>query len=270
MEERRRRPLPQVLQLHQQFTSVVTPSRVDRALGQVADGGVRLELVEGAIGPVEDPPEVVERVTVTPGAQRGQAGSELENGQQVTELDREDDGFGLAGEGLCDILIAAEAGQLRLSDRGPGGPDRKLVAICGALAAIVLLPIAAEATTSQTIHMNGVPIDVGPAGCVPGDLIISGNGVLHMTVNNAGDSWITGTVEGPATVTGSTGATLFSGHAAAWFGSENNAQNNVQHFIANADGTLANGTPVHIHQEGQFTVNAQGIPTVTRVTVTCG
>jgi hypothetical protein len=146
---------------------------------------------------------------------------------------------------------------------------RKLMAVCGALAAVLLLPVAAEATTSTTIHLAGAPIDVGPAGCVGGDLLISGNGVLHMTVNNAGDSWVTGTVEGLATVTDAGGVTLFSGHAAAWFGSENNAQNNVQHFIANANGTLANGTPLHIHQEGQFTVNAQGVPTVTRVTVTC-
>jgi hypothetical protein len=143
---------------------------------------------------------------------------------------------------------------------------RKLVVmVCGALAAVLLTPIAAEATTVQTIHLTGVPIDVGPAGCVPGDLVISGNGVLHMTVNNAGDAWITGTVEGAATISGST----FSGHAVAWFGSENNAQNNVQHFIANASGTLADGTSLRIHQEGQFTVNAAGLPTVTRVTVTC-
>ncbi len=147
---------------------------------------------------------------------------------------------------------------------------RKLMAVCGALAAIVLLPVAAEATTTQTIHLTGVPIDVGPAGCVPGDLFISGNGVLHITVNNAGDSWTTGTVEGAATVPDGRGGTLFSGHAAAWFGIEDNAQSNVQHFTANADGTLTNGTPVHIHQEGQFTINAQGIPTVSRVTVTCG
>ena len=146
---------------------------------------------------------------------------------------------------------------------------RKLVAVCGALAAVLLLPIAVEATTTQTIHLTGVPIDVGPAGCLPGDLVVSGNGVLHMTVNNAGDSWITGTVEGPATIVDGGGNTLFTGHAAAWFGSEDNAQNNVQHFTANAVGTLANGTSLRIHQEGQFAVNARGLPTVTRVNVTC-
>lgn len=141
---------------------------------------------------------------------------------------------------------------------------KRLLTILGVVVAVLLLPVAAEATTTQTIHVNGVPIDVGPAGCVPGDLMINGNGVLHMTVNNAGDVWVTGTLEGAATATG------FSGHAAAWFGVEDNAQNSVNHFIANAVGTLSDGTPLTIHQEGQFTVNANGIPTVTRVTTTCG
>jgi hypothetical protein len=140
-----------------------------------------------------------------------------------------------------------------------------LVIVCCALGAVLLTPIAAGATTSQTIHLNGFPIDVGPSGCFAGDLWISGNGVEHMTINNAGDFWITATLEGSATVPGTT----FSGHATAWFGVENNARNFVNHFTANAVGTLADGTSVRIHQQGQFTVNAQGVITVNHVTVTC-
>jgi len=139
-----------------------------------------------------------------------------------------------------------------------------LVTILGAVGAVMLPAAVAEATTTQTIHLTNTPIDVGPAGCVPGDLVISGNGVLHMTTNNAGDFWETGTLEGAATATG------FTGRAVAWFGVEDNAQNSVNHFTANATGTLSDGTSLTIHQEGQFTVNANGIPTVTRVTVTCG
>jgi hypothetical protein len=138
-----------------------------------------------------------------------------------------------------------------------------LLAILGAFGA-ALLPTAAGATTTQTIHLTGVPIDVGPAGCVPGELFISGNGVLHMTTNNAGDFWETGTVEGAATATG------FTGHATAWFGVEDNAQNSVNIFTTNAVGTLSNGSSLTIHQQGTFTVNANGIPVVTRVTTTCG
>ncbi len=141
-----------------------------------------------------------------------------------------------------------------------------------AIAAVLSLGLSgltatpAQATTTQTIHFNGVPIDVGPAGCGLGDLVITGNVVEHTTLNNAGDFWITATAEGSATVTGGG----FSGHAAAWFGGEFNKQNTVTHFIADANGTLADGTVLRIHQEGQFTVNAQGIPVVSRVTVTCG
>lgn len=144
---------------------------------------------------------------------------------------------------------------------------KKILSLVVALAALMLVPIVAEATTSVTIHLSGQPIDVGPAGCVPGDLVITGNGVLHQTINNAGDTWITGTLEGSVIATDPSSG--FTGHAAAWFGVEDNNQNFVTHFIANSVGTLGNGTPLSIHQEGQFTVNAQGLPVVTRVTVTC-
>jgi hypothetical protein len=127
--------------------------------------------------------------------------------------------------------------------------------------------MVAQATTTQTIHLNGVPIDVGPAACVPGDLVIAGNGVFHQTVNDAGDSWITATIEGSVSSTDPSSG--YTGHAAAWFGVENNNQNFVTHFIANSVGTLRDGTPLTIHQEGQFTINAQGLPVVTRVTATC-
>lgn len=144
---------------------------------------------------------------------------------------------------------------------------KKILFAAVALAALLLVPSVAQATTSITVHVNGQPIDVGPAGCVPGDLVISGNGVLHQTINNAGDSWVTGTVEGSVTATDPSSG--FTGHAAAWFGVEQNNQNFVTHFIANSVGTLGNGSPLRIHQEGQFTVNALGLPVVTRVTVTC-
>jgi hypothetical protein len=147
-----------------------------------------------------------------------------------------------------------------------------LIAACGATLAGTALfsPIVADATTSQTIHLNGVPIDVGPSGCLNGDVVIMGNGVEHLTVNNAGDSWLTGTIEGTATVSDvATNAGLWSGHAAAWFGVEGNAKNFVNHFTLDGVGTLADGSVLRIHQEGQFTFNAQGVITVNRVTATC-
>ncbi len=144
---------------------------------------------------------------------------------------------------------------------------KKLISVVGALAAVMLVPVVAQATTSTTFHLNGGAIDVGPAGCVAGDLVITGNGVLHQTINNAGDLWLTGTVEGAVSATDPSSG--YTGHAAAWFGVEQNNQNAVFHFTANSVGTLGNGTALTIHQEGQFTVDAQGTPVVTRVTVTC-
>ncbi len=141
---------------------------------------------------------------------------------------------------------------------------KRVLSVAAALVGLLVMSTAAHATTTTTIHVTGVPIDVGPAACIPGDLTISGNGVLHMTVNNAGDAWTTGTIEG--NVTGSLG---YTGHGVAWFGSEDNRSNSVNHFIANTVGTLGDGTPLSIHQEGQFTINAQGVPVVTRVTATC-
>jgi hypothetical protein len=142
-----------------------------------------------------------------------------------------------------------------------------VLAVPAAAAAVILPATMAQANITTTIHINGQPIDVGPAVCVPGDIVIAGNGVLHTTINNAGDSWTTGTLTGSALTTGTPAAT---GRATAWFGIENNSHNAVQHFIANAQLTLPDGSSLSIHQEGQFTLNANGLPVVTRTTATCG
>jgi hypothetical protein len=128
---------------------------------------------------------------------------------------------------------------------------------------VLLLPGVAAATTTVTLHLSGVAIDVGPAGCVPGELFLTGNAVFHQTINDAGDTWITETAEGTATATG------FSGHGAAWFGLEGNRSNFVTHFIADGVGTTTAGTALMIHVEGQFTLNANFVPVVNRITVTC-
>ncbi len=144
---------------------------------------------------------------------------------------------------------------------------RKLGVVAGVLAALTLMPAVATATTSSTFHINGVPIDVGPAVCVAGDLVLTGNGVEHQTVDNAGDVWITATLTGSATV--SDPSSGFTGRATAWFGLDENARNFTTQFIADAVGTLGNGTPLKIHQVGTFTLNAQGVPVVNNTSVTC-
>jgi hypothetical protein len=149
-----------------------------------------------------------------------------------------------------------------------GNSVRKALAILAA-AALLLIPVGvAQANTVTTFHIHaGAVGDVGPTGCTPGDFIVTfGNAVEHDTINNAGDEWFTATVTGTFVTTDGSG---YAGHITAWFGVEANAKNFVTHFTANAQGTLGDGTPLRVHQEGQFTMNALGLPVVNNMTFTC-
>ena len=127
---------------------------------------------------------------------------------------------------------------------------------------LVSAEAASASASTQTISLNGVPIDVGPATCVPGDVTITGNGVEHMTINSTG-FWVTGTVTGAADT-----GTGWTGRATGWFGVEDNNKSLVNHFILNAQLSDGAGDSVNIHQEGQITFNANGVPTVVRPQVT--
>ena len=140
-----------------------------------------------------------------------------------------------------------------------------LAPILGALGAAVLPATAQATTTQQMLRLNGAPIDVGPAVCVPGDLVITGQGHDHSFTNPNGDFWENATVSGTGTA-----GDGFTGHAEAWFGIESNNGASISHFAVNAQGTTANGTSVRIHQTGQFTVNANGVPVVSNTVTNCG
>jgi len=103
--------------------------------------------------------------------------------------------------------------------------------------------------------------------------------VLHLTVNNAGDFWVTGTFEGNGTVaTGNSldGVTftpagpVYSGHSVEWFGVEENNKNLVNHATFNFNGNdTVTGAPIGIHAAFQITFNANGVVTVSNFTVSC-
>jgi hypothetical protein len=136
-------------------------------------------------------------------------------------------------------------------------------------AATLLLPAAAaQATTSTTIHATNT-FNTGATGCpLLGDLIITGSAVLHQTFNNAGEPLGTfGMITGAAVTNGTTVAT---GHATALLGDKANNQNFVEHFTVNAQLTLPDGSTVSVHQQGQFTFNANGTIVVNNTTTTCG
>jgi hypothetical protein len=122
---------------------------------------------------------------------------------------------------------------------------------------------------TQTCTTHGPQsLELGP-GCGQADAFINGNGVFHITVNKAGDSWVTGTVEGDFVVVDVLGNTVGTGHAQSWFGSEDNNQAAVNHFTSNGFANMLDGTRLGFHAAGQFTMNANGVVTVNNSTMSC-
>ena len=161
-----------------------------------------------------------------------------------------------------------------------------LIAVLTA-AFMVMSAATAAATITSTQHFTSNPQpDIIPVSCSPLGNAISinstGNGVLHTTLNNANDFWITGTFEGNGTVT--TGNAIltaagpiftptgpvYRGHTTEWFGGEFNNKNFVNHATFNFNGTdTATGAPIGIHAAFQVTFNANGVMTVSNFTVSC-
>jgi hypothetical protein len=126
------------------------------------------------------------------------------------------------------------------------------------------------ATQQQMIRIpTGAQIDVGAAfPCAPGDIVITvASGHDHFFTNPNGDFWENATIQGTAALVDPVTGTVLEtgGHAEAWFGTESN--NGAQVFHFNDKAQFPSG---RIQQNGQFTVNANGIPVVSRVTANCG
>jgi hypothetical protein len=138
-----------------------------------------------------------------------------------------------------------------------------------AVLALAFAPGAEAATQQQMIRIPaGAQIDVGAAfPCAPGDIVITvNNGHDHFFTNPNGDFWENATIEGTASLVDPVTGTVLEtgGHAEAWFGIESNNGAQVNHF--NDKAQFPSG---RIQQNGQFTVNANGIPVVSRVTASC-
>jgi hypothetical protein len=71
-------------------------------------------------------------------------------------------------------------------------------------------------------------VDFVPCRDYQATITITYNGVLHFTVNKAGDFWATGTMNGSATVVPLDPSNpSFTGHFTMWFGESDNKQNGV-------------------------------------------
>ena len=120
-------------------------------------------------------------------------------------------------------------------------------------------------TTTCTMNLHGGIFPVGPPNppCLPPDatgVASNVNAVFHFTVNRAGDSWSTGTIEGDVTLTVPSTATTYTGHFTEWFGSAVNNKNGVSNTTFNAHLTAPNGATIDAHVSIGFGVSASGQP----------
>ncbi len=103
-------------------------------------------------------------------------------------------------------------------------------------------------------------------GIATGMLTITFNAVFHVTVDKAGDGWITGTTEGDFSFTPfppPLGGTIsYTGHFASWFGGSFNMNNAVIHDTFNVHGTGSDGSTLTAHFINHVNFNSSGVPTL--------
>ena len=123
-------------------------------------------------------------------------------------------------------------------------------------------------TTSCTVHVTDrvlPPHPVFPILCPDGSTVPGGilaatieNGVFHITVNGAGDEWVTSTIEGTFVFTAAPSGTVYTGHFVSWFGGEFNNQNTVLNFTASYVGMSAAGSTISLHFQGHMRISTDG------------
>ena len=155
---------------------------------------------------------------------------------------------------------------------------RKVASIAATLALLMMLALSAvtasanspctpnpDGTSTCTMNLHNATFPVGPPNppCVPPDAFgefTNTNAVFHITINKAGDSWVTGTIEGDLTLTVPSTGVIYTGHVTTWFGSEANNRNNVNNTVLNGNLTGSDGSKLAVHVSLGFGVSASGQP----------
>lgn len=143
---------------------------------------------------------------------------------------------------------------------------RRLVTLFSVLAGMVILatPASADGAVTTTTNMHGPfpPFHVNALCGVPsGTISGSGNSVFHVTINAAGDFWLTSTQEAWVTLTpDDPSMPRFAGHVAAWFGVSDNNRNSVFHDAINGalTATDGSGAAINFHVVDHISVSATG------------
>jgi hypothetical protein len=131
------------------------------------------------------------------------------------------------------------------------------------------VPQASTCTFTQNVHgmLQTFPTTVpcvDPMTSPPtGILTITFNAVFHVTVNQAGDGWITTTTEGDFSFTPFDPARpSYTGHFATWFGGSFNMNNAVIHDTFNVHGTGSDGSTLTAHFINHVNLSSTGVPTL--------
>lgn len=116
----------------------------------------------------------------------------------------------------------------------------------------------------QTFPTSVPCIDApSPPGPATGTLTITFNAVFHVTVNQAGDLWITSTQEGDFSFTPfDPSRPSYTGHFATWFGASLNKNNAVFHDTFNVHGTGSDGSALTAHFVNHVSMSASGMTLV--------
>jgi hypothetical protein len=82
---------------------------------------------------------------------------------------------------------------------------------------------------------------------------------VHVTSQEDGNSWATGTANGEATFTPTQpGGVSFSGHFTLWFGDSFNNKNEVEHETSTFALKGTDRSTVHVHVLSHLSTNANG------------
>ena len=142
---------------------------------------------------------------------------------------------------------------------------KRLLVVFAVLAATISfsIPVSADGATSQTQNFHGTfpPMQVTPlcGGAAPGGTVYAtGNAVFHITVNAAGDTWVTQTQEAWFTLVPDTGTVTYTGHFAIWFGVSLNRNNSVLHDVFNIHATGSDGSTISLNIVDHLSMSASG------------
>ena len=128
---------------------------------------------------------------------------------------------------------------------------------------------------SFTLNSHGVvtvdPANVNPCSGVVGTATTTTNSVVHVTVNGAGDVWVTNTVTGHFSfVPNVAGPPSYAGEMTFWFGASLNKNNLVFHDTGNIVVNGSDGSQITFHILDHLNTSGSGaVNTFSVISFTC-